>query len=76
VCNKHVAASQPLRITVNARDFRATASGYTAVNVQLEGDKPVTHLGDVVGEKSEWNFTLIKWDGKWATISLAFLKND
>jgi hypothetical protein len=64
VCDKYVSASQPIHLQVDARNFRATSSGYTAVKVKFEDDRPVTKLEDVVGETSARKFRLIKWDGK------------
>ena len=63
VCDKHVTASQPLHIQVDARNLRATASGYTAVKLNFADTEPVTKLEDVVGEKSTRKLRLIKWDG-------------
>jgi hypothetical protein len=64
LCDKYVAASQALHVRVNAQELRATASGYTAVNLKIPDHEPVTNLGDVVGKKSTSKFTLVKWDGK------------
>ena len=64
VCNKHITASQPLHIQVDARNLRATASGYTAVKSNFAETEPVTELEDVVGEKSTRKLRLVKWDGK------------
>ena len=61
---RHVADSTPIAIPSFSLDAKNVAkTGYVGIRDKKKSKK-VYKLGEMIGERSKFNFNLVEWDGK------------